>query len=801
MRLLAPLLAILPTLAIVLADASSDAQTTFEYQSDVSRLRSIVVNSLYGSKSIFLRELISNANDALEKLRITSLKDQHVTIGLGELNVTIRAEPDKSESGGVGRLIIHDTGIGMTPEELQRNLGTIAKSGTSEFLSSAEDSNGKPDGNLIGQFGLGFYSTFLIASSVRVSSLPPPTASNPHPVQHIFESDADGTSFKVYEDPRGNTLGERGTEIVMVLREGEGEWLEENKIREIVETHSSFATSFPIYLQTTRTITRPLSPLQSPKSTSKLADDAASIEDVLPDDEPQTEEVEEVAFEQLNTAEPIWVRDPKTIEDQEYDAFYRALSKDTEGPLAWSHFKADFAGINFKSIIFVPSALSQDFWTKAEQGVKNVRMMVKRVFITDDLGDHFIPRWLSFLKVVVDADDLPLTVSRDTLTNSKFINQLQRHLIKKALDMFTKLSTSDPEKYKKLFGLVGNALKAGVTETYTDRVRLAKLLRFDSNLNEFTSLEDYASRRRAGQKQIYFLAGVGQPTSDLARSPFVEKLHARGYEVLLLNEPMDEICLSQLRNYESLTFQDVTKKGLKFGDEDLDDEDEKESQVEIKERFTPLSDFIKKTFGKVISDVIISQRLVTSPTAIVSDDAGMSANMIRLMASQAQGDEDPMLKFMRSQPRVLEINPHSPLIQGLLEEAVGAEGDSKAQAELKETVGTLLDLTMVRSGFTVPDMHLFFSRVEALLRRSIGVSPSAKTETPEIKPAPEVEQTPLGSEPESASGVSEQDELEQLLRSMGGAGSSEMPSFEEFDRQKLEDLANERKQGAAHDEL
>ncbi|KAL7410302.1 Hsp90 protein-domain-containing protein [Mrakia frigida] len=758
------------------AQEGQETSTKHEYQSDVSRLRNIVVNSLYGTKSIFLRELLSNSNDALEKLRLTSLIDKDVAIGFGELNVTIRAERDPAEIGGIGRLVIHDTGIGMTPEELKKNLGTIAKSGTSDFLSQSESPSAKADGNLIGQFGLGFYSSFLIASHVRVASLPPPSVSNPHPKQYVFESAADGTSFEIYEDPRGNTLGERGTEVLMVLKEGEKEWLEADKLRELVAKHSSFASTFPIYLETVQTVTRPVSPLEAAEPTSSASDDdddddEGEVEEEHEEKEPETEEVEEVAFERLNKAEPLWMRDPKAVEKEEYEEFYKATSKDSVAPLAWSHFKADSgAGISFRALIFVPSELPTDFWGKAEKGIKGiVRLMVKRVFITDDLGDNYIPRWLSFLKIHVDADDLPLTVSRDTITSSRFVNQLQRTLIKKSLDLFTKIATSEPEKYEKLWKLVGNALKIGVTETYTDRARLSKLLRFETNLNKFVSLDEYASRRRAGQTQIFFLAGVGQPTTELAKSPFVEKLHARGYEVLLLDQPMDEVCLSHLRNYESMNFQDVTKKGLKFGDEDIVEADEKAEQERLTEEFSPLISWIKDAFKSVIKDVIISQRLVTSPTAIVSDDQGMSANMLRvssvssssfdslhfadpclasffqLMAAQSDnGKEDPMLTMMRSQARALEINPHSPIIKGLLEEIVSGDSDEET---LKETMQTLLDVTLLRSGFELENVNTFFGRVESLLRRSINVSQSAKTKAPPVKPAPEVEAGPLADKP------------------------------------------------------
>ncbi len=327
--------------------------------------------------------------------------------------------------------------------------------------------------------------------------------------------------------------------------------------------------------------------------------------------------------------------------------------------------------------------------------------MVKRVFITDDLGEEYMPRWLSFLKVTVDADDLPLNVSRETLQNHRFLQQLLRILIRKAIDLFSRLATDEPEQYQEVSKIYGNALRIGMLESAKDKVKLAKLLRFESTRTNYTSLEEYVENRKVGQKQIYYIAGAGEKPEDLARSPFVEKLFARGYEVLLLNLPSDEPMMSALGNFMGMTTQDVSKKGLKYGDEDEDEAEKKELAAQ-KIAFGPLIDWLKKDLAGQVSDVILTNRLVTSPCTIVVDSMGWSANMARIMAAQAGADDDPMMNMMKNLPKVLEINPKSPLIQGLLERVLDLEEEA-TDPELTETVKVLVDTTLVRSGFSVAD--------------------------------------------------------------------------------------------------
>ncbi|OCF61751.1 cation-transporting ATPase [Kwoniella mangroviensis CBS 10435] len=746
----------------LIAAQANEGTETFRYESDITRLRSLVVHSLYSHKDVFLRELLSNANDALEKLRLVSLTDRSV-LSAGEGNVTVEVIPNPDESllePKTGKIIIRDTGIGMSKDELTRNLGTIARSGTNEFLKKAEEGQGV-DGNLIGQFGLGFYSCFLVSPTVKVSSLPPATSSNPGPIQHTFVSYSTGDSFEVYPDPRGNTLG-RGTEIVLEIGEEEAEFLSIDKLKSLIEKHSTFSTTFPIYIKERKITKIPTPPPQSPVEDGDPDEFAHDLEtDETTPKEDSITEAEEENWIRVNDKAPIWMRDPKEVSDEEYKAFYQAVSKDDQGePLGWSHFKGDTgSGVSFRTIMYIPSSLPKDFWSKMTSGINNVRLMVKRVFITDDLGEDFMPRWLSYLKVTVDADDLPLNVSRETLQNNRFLSQLQRILVRKALDLFTKVSNDQPGKYKEIAKMYGNALRIGLMETPKDKLKIARLLRFESTRSNYTTLEEYVENRKEGQKQMYYIAGVGETARDLAKSPFVEKLHARGYEVLLLNLPSDEPMMAALDQFMGMTTQDVSKKGLKFGDEDEDEAEKKELEAQ-KIAFRPLIEWLKKDLAGQINDVTVTNRLVTSPCTIIVDSWGWSANMQRIMSAQTDSQDDPMFNMMKNLPKVLEINPKSPLIEGLLEKVLDLpqpdddeeDGDAKRtseeEEELRETVRILFDTSLVRSGFSVADPTTYFERVEALLRRSLGVSLSAKPKI-HIRPAPPTAAGPIPEDEEA----------------------------------------------------
>jgi len=342
-----------------------------------------------------------------------------------------------------------------------------------------------------------------------------------------------------------------------------------------------------------------------------------------------------------------------------------------------------------------------------------------------------------------------LNVSRETLQNNRFLKQLQRTLVRKAIDLFTRLAADEPEKFKEVTKLYGNALRIGMIESHKDKNKIAKLLRFESTRSNYTSLEEYVANRKEGQKQIYYMAGVGQTSHDLARSPFVEKLKARGYEVLLLDLPSDEPMMQALNMFMGMKTQDVSKKGLVYGDEESDAAEQRELEAQ-KIAFQPLIDWLKLTFKGQVSDVVLTNRLVTSPCTIVVDSMGWSANMARIMAAQADAENDPMYEMLKNMPRVLEINPKSPLIEGLLSRVLdlpSEERDTKSmdELELEETARVLFDTTLVRSGFPVPDPTSFFERVEALLRANVGVRLDARADE-KVRPAPPTAAEPLEKE-------------------------------------------------------
>uniref|UniRef100_A0A0W0FJM2 Putative heat shock protein Hsp90 n=1 Tax=Moniliophthora roreri TaxID=221103 RepID=A0A0W0FJM2_MONRR len=810
-----------------LAQDAPESSVKYDYQSDVARMRKIVINSLYSHKDIFLRELISNANDAIEKLRLTALKDKSVWDGEHPLNITIRTERD--EDGKGGRIIITDTGIGMSPDELKANLGTLAKSGTSEFLAQADSADGTNQGNLIGAFGLGFYSSFLVADRVMVASKPPKTAKNPYPAQYVFYSSADDNAFEVYPDPRGDTLG-RGTEITLHLKEDALEYLDNLQITALVEKHSSFSTAFPIYLFHQKTIqvpdeVEPETTKEDESAEENADDDEVVIEDVEAEVKPpKMKDLVVDEWRHLNSRPAIWQRDPKDVTEEEYKAsvlqlcyavfskivsdipiqlFYSAFFKDNEPPMDWVHFTAETSGVSFKAIVFLPSVIEESYWQQPLQyQSKDIRVMSKGVFITNELGDEgSLPKWAAWAKVVVDADDLPLMVSREQLQSSKFLRQLKGVLLKRIITLFGKMSDSELEKFEEFHKTYKTVIKLGAVEDLKNRDKLSSLIRFHTNNRNFTSLDQYLENKKKGQKQIFFLSEMGREPEELAKSVFIEKLHARGYEVLLLNEPLDEIFVQNVRQWKNVPFQDVAKVGLKFGDEDQEGEEEKEQQKQYEEKFKPLLDYLRKKCFMVARDVVISNRLVTSPVAMVADSHGYTANVQRMMSASNARTGKGYLHEFAEKAKLLEINPRSPLIEGLLRrvEELPAEEDEEnrdleAEQELDEVTSILIDGALVRSGFEVPNSNEFFARVDRVLRRSLGVSETAPTPS-DVKPAPPVD-------PELPTEV-EDENLRRILEEEddGKAKVILPPHLRDEVKIELEEIDEEGNPVVQHDEL
>uniref|UniRef100_A0A9J7XHB9 Endoplasmin n=1 Tax=Cyprinus carpio carpio TaxID=630221 RepID=A0A9J7XHB9_CYPCA len=662
------------------------------FQAEVNRMMKLIINSLYKNKEIFLRELISNASDALDKIRLLSLTHDDALAGNEELTIKIKSDKEKN------MLHITDTGIGMTKEELVKNLGTIAKSGTSEFLSKMTEmqDEGQSTSELIGQFGVGFYSAFLVADKVIV------TSKHNNGTQHIWESDSN--EFSVIEDPRGDTLG-RGTTITLVMKEEASDYLELETIKNLVRKYSQFI-NFPIYVWSSKTET-----VEEP---IEEEDAEAEKEEDEDKDKPKTKKVEKTVWdwELMNDIKPIWQRPAKEVEEDEYKAFYKTFSRDSDEPMSHIHFTAE-GEVTFKSILFVPASAPRGLFD--EYGTKKndfIKLFVRRVFITDDFHD-MMPKYLNFIRGVVDSDDLPLNVSRETLQQHKLLKVIRKKLVRKTLDMIKKIAEEQyNDKFWKEFG---TNIKLGVIEDHSNRTRLAKLLRFQTSHSDTTlsSLEQYVERMKEKQDKIYFMAGTSRKEAE--SSPFVERLLKKGYEVVYLTEPVDEYCIQALPEFDGKRFQNVAKEGVKFDESDK----AKEKRETLEKDFEPLTTWMKeKALKDNIEKAVLSQRLTKSPCALVASQYGWSGNMERIMKAQAyQTGKDISTNYYASQKKTLEINPKHPLIKEMLRR-VKEDAEDQTAADLAVV---LFETATLRSGYQLTDTKAYGDRIERMLRLSMNV--------------------------------------------------------------------------------
>ncbi|XP_073031433.1 endoplasmin homolog [Primulina eburnea] len=704
----------------------------FQFQAEVSRLMDIIINSLYSNKDIFLRELISNASDALDKIRFLSLTDKEI-LGEGDdtkLEIQITLDKEKKI------LSIRDRGIGMTKEDLIKNLGTIAKSGTSAFVEKMQTSG---DLNLIGQFGVGFYSVYLVADYVEVIS------KHNDDKQHVWESKADG-AFAVSEDVWNEPLG-RGTEIRLHLRDEAQEYLDENKLKELVKKYSEFI-NFPIHLWASKEVDEEVPAEEDESSDEEETPESKSSEDEGEEDDaekeedekkPKTKKVKKTTYEWelLNDMKAVWLRNPKEVTDEEYEKFYHSLAKDfsDEKPLAWSHFTAE-GDVEFKAVLFVPPKAPQDLYESYYNSKKsNLKLYVRRVFISDEFDD-LLPKYLNFLKGLVDSDTLPLNVSREMLQQHSSLKTIKKKLIRKALDMIRKLAEEDPDEsydkekkdveesddsnekkgqYTKFWNEFGKSIKLGIIEDATNRNRLAKLLRFETTKSDgkLTSLDQYISRMKSGQKDIFYITGTSK--EQLEKSPFLERLTKKNYEVIFFTDPVDEYLMQYLMDYEDKKFQNVSKEGLKIGKDSKD--------KELKESFKELTKWWKGALASEnIDDVKISNRLADSPCVVVTSKYGWSSNMERIMQSQTLSDANKQA-YMRGK-RVLEINPRHPIIKELRERVVKDPEDES----VKQTAQLMYQTALMESGFILNDPKDFASRIYSSVKNSLNISPDAIVE-------------------------------------------------------------------------
>jgi heat shock protein beta len=697
-----------------------------QFQAEVNRMMKLIINSLYRNKEIFLRELISNASDALDKIRLISLTDPEASKGLEELNIRIKADKEHHI------LHITDTGIGMTKQDLINNLGTIAHSGTSEFISKLLDSStsSEKQQDLIGQFGVGFYSAFLVADRVVVT-----TKHNDDEKQYIWESDSQ--QFTIAEDPRGPTL-KRGTQVSLHLKEEAYDFLEPDTLKKLIHKYSQFI-SFDILLWQSRTETveepieeekkdedKPSEKTDEEKKDEEKKEDETVDEDKdkPKDDEkkeekPKTKSVERTVWDwdKMNAMKPIWMRKPNEVEEQEYKDFYKSITKDYDEHLAHVHFSAE-GEVSFKSILYVPKTLANDAFQNYGKTEENIKLYVRRVFITDDFKD-MLPKYLSFIRGIVDSEDLPLNVSREMLQQNKLLKVIKKKLVRKVLDMMKKLPA---EKFDAFWKEYSTNIKLGIMEDPSNRTRLAKLLRFHSSSDDKkqVTLQEYLERMKEKQQAIYYIAGTSR--QELENSPFVERLLKKGFEVLYLTEPVDEYCIQALPEYEGKKFQNVAKEGLKL------DEGTKSAEVfkQLEEQFKVLIDWLKDNGLKdLIEKAVISQRLTKSPSALVASQWGWSGNMERIMKSQAYAKaKDPSQEFYAMMKKTFEINPRHPVIKELLRRVQDDPEDPVA----KSTAHLLFETATLRSGYSLSDQVGFAERIEGILRKSLDLSATAEVE-------------------------------------------------------------------------
>jgi len=618
------------------------------FQAEVKQLLHLMIHSLYSNKEIFLRELVSNASDACDKLRFEAIDNPELFEGDAELRIRVDFDKDART------VTVSDNGIGMSRDEVINNLGTIARSGTKEFFSQLTGDKQK-DAQLIGQFGVGFYSSFIVADKVTVQSR---RAGLPASQGVMWESDGQGEFSVATVDKPG-----RGTTITLHLREDEDEFLNGWRLREILRRYSDHISL----------------PVQMPKEEW---------------DEKASEQVKTDEWEAVNQANALWTRPRQEITDEQYKEFYKHIAHDFEDPLAWTHNRVEGRS-EYTQLLYIPKRAPMDLWDRDVR--RGLKLYVKRVFIMDD-AEQLLPAYLRFVRGIIDSSDLPLNVSREILQESRDVRAIREGSVKRILTQLEKMAENEPEKYAEFWGQFGQVLKEGVGEDPSNQERIAKLLRFASTNHDDSaqsvSLDDYIGRMKEGQDKIYYVTADTWAAAN--NSPHLEIFRKKGIEVLLMSDRVDEWMMSYLREYEGKSFVSIAKGGLDL--EGMADEDEKKQQEEIAESMKPLVERLTSTLGEQVKEVRVTGRLVDSPACVVVDEHELSPHVVRML--QAAGQATPQLR------PILEINPGHTLIKRV-QDAADDEFDDWAQL--------LLDQALLAEGATLNDPAAFVRRMNQLL--------------------------------------------------------------------------------------